>query len=410
SVFGPPAPPPTDSAGAVEQRTPESRSFAPSRIERWSRLMERRGQYHPFRCFGFERADIDAAVDEALTYLPEHAVVRTDDGTVVPGPHGHPAAPDLVFPSLTALDIGPDNRVGIVRAPGLNGWDAEATALQIDRAADLEARAIGSQLFGRIPPGHGVRAARWFEKQCRDDRSAVVSAIAEIADDHDLDILIVPPVIGATIDRHRPIWTVIREATEAAVAEHPPATDPVFGWRLYRACRSIWEDSAVARMPAAASVELDDDRAISLTDREGDQCLCDAVVLATGRWFGGGMPGDAPMVEALTGAPIWLDGAPMTADDELFPPDYLDDLPWDDHELFRTGVQVETTGRLLDRDGDAYDNIFGAGRLLAGFNPFHDGCALGVELVTGLAAGRRAADAVSDVSIPRDEFDSLETS
>lgn len=410
SVFGPPSPMPAASAGAPERRSADQRPFDPARGHRWKRLLERRGDFHPYRRFEFDRDDVDRAIDEALPYLPNQGLVRVDGGAVYPGPHGQPCAPDLAFPSLTPLDVGPGDRVGLVRCPDLNGWDADAAALQLDRAADLEARAVDSSLFAGAPAGHGVRVARWIEKRIDEGGAECLDTLGALAANNDLDLLVLPPAVGATIEGHRSIWGQLRERVDVPVAEFPAATDPVFGWRLFRACRDAIVESTMPRLPAAASVGVSGGRADTVTDADGAEHPCDAIVLATGRWFGGGAPAEPPLVEPLTGAPIWLDGAPLPDDEELYPPNYLGDLPWDDHALFRTGVQVDRTGRVLGRDGEPFDNVFAAGRLLAGFNPFHDDCAFGVELTTGLAAGRRATDAVSDVSAHRGETDSLETS
>jgi len=398
AVFGPPSPMPGDSAGAVEQRARETRPFVARRANRWRRLLERRGSFHPFRRLALDFDDVDSTVGEALTYLPSSAVARARNGTVIPGPHGHPAAPDVVAPSLLPLDVDAGDRIGLVRCRDLNGWDADATARQLDRAAELDALAVDSELFDGAPPGHGVRVARWLVGRVDREARALPTACSKLADRHGLDRLILPPILGQTLEARVEFRETLDAAVDADIAEFPPSRDPVFGWRLYRACRAACEASGVALLPAANSVDVTDRRAIGLSDSDGDEYPCDAVVLATGSWFGGGMPGEAPMVEALTGAPVWLDGAPMTGDASAYPPDYLGDLPWDDHDLFRAGVQIDATARALDRDGAPFDNVFAAGRLLAGFNPFHDGCSFGVELVTGLAAARHAAEAVGDTS------------
>ena len=408
SIFGPPSDPPAASAGAVERRTSETRAFEPSRRKRWRRLLERRGAYHPYRRLGLELDDVDRAIDASLPYLPDGAMRRTNDGTIVPGPHGQPSSPDLIFPSLRPLDFAGGARVGLIRYPELNGWDADATALQLDRADGLEARPVDSPLFDDAPPGHGVRAARWFDELAADRASELTEQCRALVADHDLDRLVFPPMVGATLERHGEVWAMLDDAIDAAIAEFPAATDPVFGWRLFRACREMLDETAIRSRPAAESVALSGRRAVGVVDADGNSRPCDAAVLATGRWFGGGLPGGPPMLEPLTGAPIWLDGAPMSADDELYPPDFLDRLPWDDHELFRAGLQVDADGRILTRDGEPFDNVYAAGRILGGFNPFADACAFGVELATGLTVGRRAADSVDDVSNQHNEPDSLQ--
>jgi anaerobic glycerol-3-phosphate dehydrogenase len=133
-------------------------------------------------------------------------------------------------------------------------------------------------------------------------------------------------------------------------------------------------------------------KATSVTDESGTVHEVDALVLTGGRWFGDGLPKRPPLRERLTDAPIWLDGAILPDGSEVYPPDLLGKLPWDDHELFRMGLQIDSSGRVFDEEARPYTNIYAAGRLLAGFNPIHDGCSMGVSLVSGARVGREITD------------------
>lgn len=406
AVFGPPSPLPSHSAGAVERRKSWEPSFRPGRSERWERLLDRRGDFHPYRRLGLDRADVEKAAREARELLSEDVLEWCRDGSVLPGPGGQPAAPDLVFPSLAALNIGPGIRIGLLDAPGMNGWRADALAVQLRRANGIDATEIRTDLFDEAPKGHGVRSARWFENRWEDASGEIVEALGGAADKNAVDLLILPPLIGSDLETHRDIWAALESHVDVALAEFPAARDPVFGWRLLRHIRNV--EGANAPEARATKLQIDDRSAKAITDDDGSEFSVDAVVLATGRWFSGGLPTEAPFVEPLSAAPVWIDGTPLPPEESLYPPDFLDALPWSDHSLLRSGLQTDSSGRVLCRDGRPMKNVFAIGRMLGGFNPFHDGCALGVELVTGrhvattLAGNDERDDVPSDASRPKE--------
>ncbi len=416
SIFGPASPRPADSAGAVERRTAVDARFEPSPSSRWERLFERRSNMHPYRRLELDREAVDRLTDDALAALPAGSFTRT--ATVVPGPRGMPYAADLLFPSLRALDLRSGQRVGLVRLSAASGWNADAVASQLERTPNLSARSIELPALREAPDGHGIHAARWLERRWEEVADPLVDQLRSAADSEDLDLLALPPVIGPTLPAHDDMWSTLSSALEVSLAEYPPSADPVFGWRLFRTLQATDETSeegggagAIRHAPEADTIEFDGERVGAVIDRSGERHPVDALLLASGRWFGEGLPAEPPLVEPLTDAPIWLDGAPLPDDRAVFPPDLLGDLPWEDHRLFRAGLQIDAAGRLLDRDGAPYADVYAAGRILGGFNPFHDGCSMGVELATGRSVAHQiAAEHAPSPTETRRESERLETS
>lgn len=396
-AFGPETPLLSASAGAVESRMPHRPELRRHRADRWASLMERRGRYHPYSRMGLGVSEVDANLDDALELLPDGLLGRCDDGVIYPGPHGQPATPDLLFPSITPLKMRAGDQIVVVDAPGLNGWDARALAEQIGRADGLATDVALPSAFDDLPPGHGVGVARAFREAWEADADAIADQLRQTAEEKAADLIVLPPVLAATLDEHRPIWQRLRRELDVRLAEAPIARDPVFGWRLDRALRAL-ADSDVVQRPCRR-LHLEERRIVAVEDTDETVHEVDAVIIATGRWVDGGRPKGSSMVEPLTGTPLWLDGEPMADEPELYPPDFLGRLPWSDHELFRVGVAIDRQLRLLDRDGAAaFDNAFAAGRTLAGFNPTHDGCALGIDLVSGRLAGLNAIAALPEAS------------
>jgi glycerol-3-phosphate dehydrogenase subunit B len=118
---------------------------------------------------------------------------------------------------------------------------------------------------------------------------------------------------------------------------------------------------------------------------------CDALVLATGRFVGGGIAErQGLLVEPLLGLPLYdlggrrVDGL---AARRLVRRDYEGEQP-----LFGTGVRTDTRMRPLGADGlPRFTNCFAAGDLLGSFDPARDRTGLGVALLSGRRAGAEAA-------------------
>lgn len=380
-VYGPPSPLPPASTGAVECRRAPGEVFEPKREDRWRRLLERRGAFHPYVRIGVDRSNVERTIDRAVEILPDGLFHTAADGAVRPGPRGAPAVPDLLFPSLRSLAFRPGTTVSFVRAPGLSDWRAEAVAARVGRAEPIETAVVETPPFEDLQAGHPVRAARRL-RELDDLSGALGDAVVTAASANEADVVVLPPVIGSTVPEHREWWASFKMAAAhygARIAEFPAGRDPIFGWRLHRA---FSPGEATGSDAPVESVECTGGRASHLLRRGEAPVDIDAVVLATGRWFSGGLPTKPPLVEPLTDVPIWLDGAPLRADPAAFVPDYIDELPWADHDLWRAGLATDRDLRVLDAAGNPLENVYAVGRALGGFNPFHDGCSLGVELVT----------------------------
>ncbi|RJO63250.1 MAG: FAD-dependent oxidoreductase [Myxococcales bacterium] len=118
----------------------------------------------------------------------------------------------------------------------------------------------------------------------------------------------------------------------------------------------------------------------------------DAVVLATGKYLGGGIVhSNHRFGETVFDLPLSLGGR-RVAEAHI---GYLTDADFLAPQKFaRLGVAVEASMRPANEQGEAvYANVFAAGQILGGFDPTLDGSADGVDLATGFAAGSAAAEA-----------------
>jgi len=124
-----------------------------------------------------------------------------------------------------------------------------------------------------------------------------------------------------------------------------------------------------------------------LTD--GRSIPADAVVLATGKFIGGGIVRERHFFEPVFGLPVFA-GAKVLG--EQFVGDLMGERVVSEHLAFRAGVRVDASLQPLGVDGKAVSpHLFAAGSVIAGYDPAVDKSGLGVAIFTGYLAGEAAA-------------------
>lgn len=112
----------------------------------------------------------------------------------------------------------------------------------------------------------------------------------------------------------------------------------------------------------------------------------DAVILATGGLYGGGLLSDytGRVWEPILGLPA----RNVPERDRWFTEALLSGEP---QPIHRVGSETDADLRLLDADGEVVaPNLFAAGRLLAGYSPIVEGSTEGVDIATGVYAALKA--------------------
>lgn len=116
-----------------------------------------------------------------------------------------------------------------------------------------------------------------------------------------------------------------------------------------------------------------------------------AVVLATGRFIGGGLRHDEFLRETIFDLPVFIDGRPVKEEDA--PMKFLAAKIGARQPLFEAGVKVNNALRPCGAGGELlYENLFCAGSIIGGYDAQRGGCGSGVALVTGMKAGAYAAE------------------
>lgn len=356
-------------------------------------------------------------MSEALAFLaslvPELSLAAREDGAnhIALSELGTPKA-CAWLPSAACVDLG---GAGVPRAlyladfEDLSSCSAPSAAKTLSWLASLRGHALAPRAI-TLPslPGaprvfeSGRSLAAWLDDDEAQD--ALVAVVAQVVADLDPapELLLVPAVLGL----RDAVRVRARVAAAAGCPVHEmlalPASAP--GARLVQALRQgaaregvtlvegevlPAEPSTAARTQAAGAMRLG---SLRVRDESGERTLRPgSVVLATGRFLGGGLSREGVARETIFGLPVVTEGEVVhdRAMSEL-----TGEAPEREHAIFRAGIAFDHGLRPLDARGvPLAQNLFAAGSILEGYDPARDGSGLGVCALTGLLAGERAAAA-----------------
>ncbi len=330
--------------------------------------------------------------------------------------HGALRAADLAFSGAGEGDLESADEIALVDVPGLPGFEVRNALRTL--AAEMAAVGLASRALSivrlalpealRDDAAQPARFARSLDTDAA--RGALRDAVAALGAEGRL--LLVPPVLGLDPAAGTRAWFEATAGCRAAELVGAPALS-LAGFRLDRALGAALSRAGVERIAGRverveiAGVRV---RGVQLAapgppshhagraapgppSRQDDTAMlpCDALVLATGRFVGGGIAlRGGQLVEPLLGLPLHdlagrrVDGL---AASQLVRRDYEGEQP-----LFGTGVRTDMRLRPLGPDGlPRFANCFAAGDLLGSFDPARDRTGLGVALLSGRRAGIEAA-------------------
>lgn len=200
-----------------------------------------------------------------------------------------------------------------------------------------------------------------------------------------------PPVLG--IARHREVGEAVRGAGIEDFSEALAVPTSIPGFRLQAALDRALEKRGVrVNTGRVLGGEVSQRKVRSLlveiNGRE-ESIEVGAVVLATGKYLGGGIRKERTFQESIFHLPVFLEGRWIKDD---FIRDLLQPEPLGPHPVFRAGIKVD--GRLCPlnlRDEPLAENLFAAGAVLSGGSFAGDGGGLGVAVLSGMKAGMEAS-------------------
>jgi anaerobic glycerol-3-phosphate dehydrogenase len=309
----------------------------------------------------------------------------------LPHPHGDLRPYDLAAPAQAAAVVEDGALVcGIL---GLPGFTAPALARLWGDAARVRLAAATLDAGPLTPPAgwSPVALAAALEREPGPLADALRRAVRETGATR----AILPPVLG--LERGEQARAAVAAAAGVPVGEMLGIPPSVPGWRLDRALLAAAETYGVEVIAGrAGDPEVEGGRVAAVRVRADGAELrvaARAIVLAAGKFAGGGIVADERLREPALGCPVWVEhlGAVLDTPEPLA-------LTRPDREaaqpLLGAGVRDDGGGRPVDRRGDVvYSNVRVAGSIRAGMETARLG--LGKAAADGWAMGEVAADAAA---------------
>jgi glycerol-3-phosphate dehydrogenase subunit B len=284
----------------------------------------------------------------------------------------------------------------VVGIAGLARFDAAAVAAALDERRlgwPAPLRAVAVQVTPELPGVAPDVAADLDDAtlaravEAPGGAEALGTAIAAALRPGSAELLLLPAVLG--LDDHESVAGRAAAAAGMPVAELLTSPPSAPGWRLQRACEEVVADAGVqVRAAAVSGVIVEEGRAVAVTLAGGELLPCDALVLATGKYLGGGVVADPRPREPLLDLPLFSGDAPVA---RLALRDLVERARFRDQPFASLGVRTDAAGTPLDEHGrPLYANVTACGDLLAGLDPTLSGGGLGVVAWTATRAARTA--------------------
>ena len=195
-------------------------------------------------------------------------------------------------------------------------------------------------------------------------------------------MLLLPPLLG--LERHSEVFAEVATQAGLPCAELLAGLPSVPGLRLQRAFKSALSTAGI-ELTRSEVQGLEPGRA----RLEGNRTVVfDEVIVASGRYVGGGVERDRSFSEPLLGLQVW-DGTTQLASQPINT--LLGEGPGSPCAAFRAGLRFDADLHPLDGEGQPLGWARIAGSLLAGSDHAVDGSGLGLAAFTGYLAGRLAA-------------------
>ena len=263
-------------------------------------------------------------------------------------------------------------------------------------------RAIAGLEAGPLPPA-GQAPSGWRPvtasvpgsmphamARAMEDEAVLAAAVAALRPQlAGLAGLMTPPILG--VDQHLGVRAKLEAALGLPVREMVAHLPSVPGLRLQRALDLVVAASGVGQVGAVRAVHRRGASAEGATLEDGQRWAAAAVVLATGKFAGGGIATSRRPREQLLGLPVVSDIGRLEGEN-LY--NTVRQSPVESHPLLTAGVRVNPGLQALDDGGSPLHNVFAAGMVLGGFASRFCRCADGVAVATGNAAGAAAAQVV----------------
>jgi glycerol-3-phosphate dehydrogenase subunit B len=347
---------------------------------------------HPYQLIGEDavRQGLDEflAVTHAMDLLYKEDVDQQNQWTVTAVGGLRPT----YLPAPGAAVMRPGESVQVVGFRGLREFHPGVVAEGLHRAMpDIQVTWTWADLPDGLAGLHALQIARCLEEPaCRQRLASHLRSLSMGAR------LLLPGVLG--LDNAAAVRNDLSVALGVPVAEVPLLSPSLPGLRLGSAlARHVQRAGADLHLGARAiGAKSEQGQVISVTCQTAGGLVeyrAGAFVLATGGLLGRGLDvaapspdrestpaaSDGPIHEVIFGLPVDVPAGPL-ADGDLLAPG--------GHAFVRAGIRTDAHLR-----PQGWTNLHICGKMLAGYDPYAEGCGGGVAIATGWRAGLLAGGA-----------------
>ncbi|MGY5876783.1 MAG: anaerobic glycerol-3-phosphate dehydrogenase subunit GlpB [Candidatus Thorarchaeota archaeon] len=295
--------------------------------------------------------------------------------------------------------------VGIRGHPDFDATTAASTYLDHQSRYGLPPNRVASCDIDLAPFGKGYNISSIELARHLDHTGSIENLIVSLRDyasRSEATAVALPPVLG--LRRAKENQDILEKELGLKVFELLSLPPSVPGLRLQNALEDVYKSTGGSLLVGheVVSFSHDETQIKSVTakspQREASITL-KSIVLASGKFIGGGLQStDTGLKETvfnlMTVNGVFLSAAKLRPDRST----NVRALPEDGHDIFSSGLSVDPQFRPVNHDGNQFaNNLFCAGSLLASYNYAAEKSGLGVALVTGLQAGKNAANSTREV-------------
>ena len=343
---------------------------------------------HPFAILGHQR--VETAVQSFLGLCAAEGYPYLGDlqhNQWIPTALGRLKPTCLTPLSMNASSLKTATDVSVVEFEGLKDYCGRVMVDGLRQCPGYAKNYSLVSLKTDINDGRDLSAldvARWLDSES--GQAAFIDRLTAAV--RPGSVILLPPVLGTKPDYH--LFHKLEQATGCKLVETVGLPPAVTGYRLRRLLVNCLGKLNVKLIEQANVVRgiIENGRCTGIVtgnlDRERTYCA-ESFILASGGFFGGGLEAeDGRIRETVFGLPV---------------PAPTEQTEWSQRHLFFAGVQpfarfgIRTDGRLrpVDEAGKVLmDNVFVAGKMVAGYDYCAEKSGNGVALATAYQAGLEA--------------------
>lgn len=347
---------------------------------------------HPYATLRASLPRLSEALSFAQRHLDPLIAPSTGNNLLLPTPLGTVKPTALAQRSMTEGDLAalPD-RLAVLSFPLLATHDARLIADGLRRAA----AALGRKLEPVVVEVPLLRELEDplrspFELAARLEAPGALTRFAALLREalpSGVALALVPPLFGRTQPR---LLEAVSAEAGVRLVETVATTPSLPGVRLQEALDHALVAAGITVLEAELQAAAFAGGPFALSD--GKVVPAEAVVLATGKYIGGGIVRERRFREPIFDLPVFAGGKRVG---EEFVGDLLGERVVSDHAAFRAGVRIDAKLQPVGVHGRPVSpHLFAAGSVIAGYDPALDKSGLGVAIFTGYLAGEAAARVV----------------